>query len=60
MTNNLWEKDKKQLFRELYHQYLDEGYNQKEAKKMARDDTNEMYSESIDFAMSISEQEFDQ
>ena len=60
MTNNLWEKDKKQLFRELYHQYLDEGYNQKEAKKMARDDTNEMYSESIDFAMNISEQEFDQ
>jgi hypothetical protein len=59
MTTNLWEKSKRSLFRELYHQYLDEGYNQKEAKKMARDDANEAYEEDIDFAMSISEQEFE-
>ena len=51
MDKNLWDGDKKQLFRELYHQYLDEGYNQKEAKKMAREEADEMYSENIDFAL---------
>jgi|TARA_Y100000114_G_scaffold73536_1_gene67392 hypothetical protein len=57
---NLWDDDKKQVFRELYHQYLDEGYNQKEAKKMARQEAEELYSESVSFAFSVSEQEFDQ
>ena len=57
---NLWDDDKKQVFRELYHQYLDEGYNQKEAKKMARQEAEEVYSESVSFAFSVSEQEFDQ
>jgi hypothetical protein len=60
MTKNLWEKDKRQLFRELYHQYLDEGYNQKEAKKMAREEADEMYTENVTFAFNISEQEFDE
>ena len=60
MTKNLWEKDKRQLFRELYHQYLDEGYNQKEAKKMAREEADEMYAEILTFAFGISESEFDE
>ena len=30
---NLWEKERKGLFRELYRQYLDEGYDQKEANQ---------------------------
>tara|TARA_R110000787_G_scaffold19702_1_gene58843 strand:+ start:1145 stop:1327 length:183 start_codon:yes stop_codon:yes gene_type:complete len=59
MGNNLWEKDKRQLFRELYHQYLDEGYSQKEAKKMAREEADELHSENVDFAFKISEQEYD-
>ena len=41
--SNLWEQDKKQLFRDLYHQYLDEGYSQKEAKKMAREEANDLH-----------------
>jgi UTP:GlnB (protein PII) uridylyltransferase len=57
---NLWENDKKQLFRELYHQYIEEGYNQKEAKRMARQEAEEIYSDSIEFAFTVSEQEFDQ
>ena len=31
---NLWEKDKKRLFRELYQQYMDEGYDSKDAKRL--------------------------
>ena len=60
MTKNLWEKDKRQLFRELYHQYLDEGYNQRDAKKMAREEADEMYAENLTFAFGISESEFDE
>jgi hypothetical protein len=60
MTKNLWEKDKRQLFRELYHQYLDEGYSQKEAKKMAREEADEMYTENVAFAFGISESEFEE
>jgi hypothetical protein len=60
MTKNLWEKDKRQLFRELYHQYLDEGYNQKDAKKMAREEADEMYTENVAFAFGISESEFEE
>jgi hypothetical protein len=58
--SNLWEQDKKQLFRELYHQYLDEGYSQKEAKKMAREEANDLHSDSVSFAFGLSEQEHDE
>jgi hypothetical protein len=50
---NLWEKDRKRLFRELYHQYLDEGYDQKEAKKLARQEADEIMSDSAEFAMDV-------
>ena len=60
MGKNLAEGDKNQLHIESYHLYLDVGYNQKESKKMAREEADEMYSENIDFAFSISEQEFDE
>lgn len=54
---NLWEKDKKRLFKELYHQYLDEGYTSKEAKKIATEEADEIYSESEDFAYSLASSE---
>ena len=41
-TMNLWDKDRKNIFRELYRTYLDEGYNQKEAKRMAKEEAEEM------------------
>ena len=59
MTNNLWDKDKKTIFRELYHQYLDEGYNSKEAKKMAKEEADEMYAEQVGFAFGVVEKEYE-
>jgi len=59
MTNNLWDKDKKTIFRELYHQYLDEGYNQKDAKKLAKEEADEMYAEQIGFAFGVVEKEYE-
>ena len=42
---NLWEKDRKRLFRELYHQYMEEGYDSKESKRMAKEEADEMMAE---------------
>jgi len=57
---NLWDKEKKILFREMYHQYLAEGYSQKEAKKFAKEEVDEMYGEAIDFAFSLADTEYDE
>ena len=59
-TNNLWEKDRRQLFKELYHQYIEEGYSQKEAKKIAREAATDIYADSVEFAMDAADKEFDQ
>jgi len=58
MSDNLWNKDRKKLFRELYHQYLEEGYENKEAKKLAKEEAEEMIAESEEFAMSLAYEEF--
>jgi len=50
---NLWEKDRKRLFRELYHQYLDEGYDQKEAKKLAKEEADDIMADNAEFAMGV-------
>jgi hypothetical protein len=58
-TKNLWDKDKRTLFRELYHQYLDEGYSQKEAKKLASEEADDIYGEAVDFAFEVADAEHD-
>ena len=45
MSDNLWNKDRKKLFRELYHQYMEEGYESKEAKRLAKEEAEEMMAE---------------
>ena len=59
-TNNLWEKDRRQLFKELYHQYIEEGYSQKEDKKIAPEEATDIYADSVEFAMNTADKEFDQ
>ena len=46
---NLWEKDRKTIFKELYRQYLEEGYSKKESKKFASLETEEVMSINEDF-----------
>ena len=36
MTKNLWQQERKHLFNNLVRQYREEGYTQKEAKKLAK------------------------
>ena len=56
MTKNLWEKGERQVFRSLTRQYKQEGYDVKEAKKLAREETNEIMSDKIEFAETLYEQ----
>ena len=58
MADNLLNKDFKKLFRDLYHQYMEEGYESKEAKRLAKEEAEEMMAEYEDFAMSVAYEEF--
>ena len=59
MYKNLWEKEERQVFRSLTRQYRQEGYDIKEAKKLAREETNEIMSDKIEFAENLYEQALD-
>ena len=39
---NLWQGSKKSLYKELYMQYLEEGYTSSEAKKLAKEEVTDM------------------
>lgn len=39
--SNLWNEERKLMYEELLEEYLEEGYDIKEAKKFARKETNE-------------------
>lgn len=45
--------DRKTIYRELYQQYLDEGYSAKEAKKLASQETADMLDTSTEFVKDI-------
>tara|TARA_R100000742_G_C4275738_1_gene96405 strand:+ start:368 stop:556 length:189 start_codon:yes stop_codon:yes gene_type:complete len=53
MTKNLWEKEERQVFRSLTRQYKQEGYDIKEAKKLAREETNEIMLDKKEFAENL-------
>jgi len=53
MTKNLWERERQNTFRSLVKQYLEEGYDNKEAKKLARSELNEVMEDREDFVKNI-------
>ena len=50
---NLWEKDRKTIFRELKQMYLEEGYSHTEAKRLAEQETNEIKEADMTFVNSL-------
>ena len=52
-TRNLWSMDRKTIYREMYQQYLDEGYTAKEAKKLASEETADILNMSNEFVKDI-------
>ena len=49
MTKNLWQKERSAIFRDLFRQYSEEGYNPKESRKLARREVDEIMQDKEDF-----------
>ena len=49
MSKNLWERDRDSLFKQLTQEYVSEGYSHKEAKRLAKQETEEIMSNGLDF-----------
>ena len=56
---NLWQGSKKSLYKELYMQYLEEGYTSSEAKKLAKEEVADMIETDTEFINEIIKQEYD-
>ncbi len=54
---NLWVKDRKIVFRELYSTYIEEGYSSKEAKRLAKQEAEEIMAEDQMFINDILDEE---
>ena len=59
MSRNLWQKERKELFRSLVGQYKSEGYNDKEAKRLARIEADEIMDDRESFIDNIWEEAYD-
>ena len=49
MSKNLWQKERKELFRSLVGQYKSEGYNDKESKRLAKIEADEIMDDKASF-----------
>lgn len=59
MSKNLWEKDRESLFRSLTIDYLNEGYSRREARRLARRETEDIMTDSLDFTENIVKKTYD-
>ena len=59
MSKNLWEKDRESLFKNLTNDYLNEGYSRREARLLARQETEEIMTDSLDFTEDIIKKTYD-
>tara|TARA_R100001143_G_C3312397_1_gene110761 strand:+ start:289 stop:474 length:186 start_codon:yes stop_codon:yes gene_type:complete len=53
MVKNLWDKDRKTIFRQLVKEYLQDGYTSKQAKRLASQETNEIMEDKLSFVDNI-------
>ena len=60
MSKNIWQRERNNIFRSLVKQYVEEGYEEKEAKKLAKEETTEIMEDKEDFIENIWEESFDQ
>ena len=60
MSKNIWQRERNSIFRSLVKQYVEEGYEEKEAKKLAKEETTEIMEDKEDFIENIWEESFDQ
>jgi|TARA_R110002020_G_scaffold15998_1_gene56816 hypothetical protein len=58
MAKNLWQKERQQIFRDLVRQYSEGGYTQKEAKRLAKQEIDEIMEDKEDFVRNIWKETF--
>jgi len=58
MTKNLWQRERQNIFRGLVTQYMDEGYDSREAKKLAKEEVNDIMEDKEDFVQNIWKETF--
>jgi hypothetical protein len=56
--SNLWDDDKKKLYKEIYDELIQEGYTSQEARKYAKHEMTEKINSDIDFINDIIKQEY--
>mgnify|MGYP003113305924 CR=1 FL=1 len=49
MVKQLWEKERNLMFWDLVREYKEDGYEDKEAKQLAKRDVNEVFEDKKDF-----------
>tara|TARA_R110002012_G_scaffold277611_1_gene465117 strand:- start:1317 stop:1502 length:186 start_codon:yes stop_codon:yes gene_type:complete len=60
MSKNLWDQERRTLFKNLLKEYEDEGYTREEAGKLARKEVNEMMVDKEDFVNKIWDQSYEE
>jgi|TARA_R110002020_G_scaffold177199_1_gene369967 hypothetical protein len=58
MVKNLWQKERNHLFRDLVRQYSQEGYSQKESKKLAKQEIDEIMEDKENFVDTLWKESF--
>ena len=59
MAKNLWQKERSGLVRDLIREYVDDGYEYKEAKKLAKKEANNIMEDKVSFVHDLWEDTFD-
>lgn len=59
MSKNFWQKERSSLLRGLVRQYKEEGYNIKEAKKLANIEIDEIMEDKENFVSNLWDETFD-
>lgn len=59
MSKNFWQKERSSLLRGLVRQYKEEGYDIKEARKLANIEINEIMEDKEDFVSNLWEETFE-
>lgn len=60
MSKNLWQKERRTIFKSLLKEYEAEGYSRREAGQLARKESNEIMVDKEDFINNIWDESYEE
>ena len=60
MSKNFWQRDRNTIFGDLVSQYEEEGYDKKEARKLAKQEVDEIMLDKEDFVSDVWDSAYDE